>query len=577
MANIYPQWLPESKRNDPKYDAEVAVYDALATLGDRWTVLYHSLIKWRHQHGVSDREADFIVAHPSLGVLMLEVKGGAISREGTQWYTTPRSERRKPIEARRRFPIKNPFEQATDAAYRYYRKVRSYASSHHLPEPGFRIATGVCFPHITVSPDFYLGAEALRPLTIDREDLKDVKEAVYGILHAHRGEDHAEPGEQAIELLVDVLAPTWHIDSFMVYQYESAEERRQALLTDEQYRFLYSLGENRRLLVTGCAGSGKTFLAAEKARQMADLGKRVLLTCYTPNLASWLKGTQYDRPSMMIESFHRFCHQMASASSEVNLPRWSSESAIDEETYFDVMMPDALELAAADLDVCFDAIIVDECQDFHAAWLGTLMNLLADKNLGIFYIFYDDNQNIFDKNPKLDFPFQGPVYSLTRNLRNTNEIHNTTKRYHHRPDAILPSGIHGPPPQFVATEDHGDEQAAVQHVLEYLGRERIPSGWIVVLTPRSEENSRWKPKEIRWGQFVPVWDLEPRESQVSCCTIHSFKGLERPAVVLTEIDHLPFDAVGRNRLLYTACSRAKTHLIVVGDERHLDVVRRESI
>lgn len=38
--------------------------------------VHSSPIKWRNKYGVSDREADFIIAHPDLGVLALEVKGG---------------------------------------------------------------------------------------------------------------------------------------------------------------------------------------------------------------------------------------------------------------------------------------------------------------------------------------------------------------------------------------------------------------------------------------------------------------------------------------------------------------------
>ncbi|MCB0191468.1 MAG: NERD domain-containing protein [Anaerolineae bacterium] len=91
MARMYPQWISKSEReNNPGRRAEYLVYDRLAEqLGDDWLVLYSQAIKWTHDHGVSDREADFIVAHPKLGVVMVEVKGGSIERKGGQWYSTP--------------------------------------------------------------------------------------------------------------------------------------------------------------------------------------------------------------------------------------------------------------------------------------------------------------------------------------------------------------------------------------------------------------------------------------------------------------------------------------------------------
>lgn len=88
MAQIYPQHISEDERKaSPGRRAEYLVYDELAKqLGDNWLILYGSAIKWSHRHGVSDREAEFIIAHTDLGVLALEVKGGSITREDNVWY-----------------------------------------------------------------------------------------------------------------------------------------------------------------------------------------------------------------------------------------------------------------------------------------------------------------------------------------------------------------------------------------------------------------------------------------------------------------------------------------------------------
>jgi ATP-dependent exoDNAse (exonuclease V) beta subunit len=46
------------------------------------------------------------------------------------------------------------------------------------------------------------------------------------------------------------------------------------------------------------------------------------------------------------------------------------------------------------------------------------------------------------------------------------------------------------------------------------------------------------------------------------CTIHSYKGLESPVVILTELHALRAEIT--NQLLYVGLSRARHHAIVIG-------------
>jgi len=562
MAQMYPQWISESERKaNPGKRAEYLVYDELARqLGDRWLVLYGSAIKWRHQYGVSDRETEFIIAHPSLGVLALEVKGGSITREGNIWYTTPLRELTKPKPLRKRYRIrKNPYIQVTDAAEAYRRKINDYITACRLPSWSFKMGTAVCFPDIEVPDDFYIGADALPEITLDRTDLGNLKQRLYQILKLYQGKLGEPPDERGIDILKQVLARDWHIDSFIAYQLQSAEDRRKEL-TKEQFHLLYNLAGNSKMLIAGCAGSGKTMIAAEKARRLAGQGKRVLLTCFNENLADWLRQGDFVRPSMEILHFHKLCYEFASYSREVNLPEWSEQLGVDRETYFKVEMPEALELAAIDIGMTFDAIIVDEGQDFETSWLTTLYELLTDKEEGVFYIFYDDNQRIYTQ---AKIPFKWPSYRLSKNMRNTNPIFEQVRRYYHRPNDIFSSGISGPEPWFVNLSDYSDEYEAVQSILEQLVEQGIHLSQIVILTPRAKENSiLGGQKPNRPGKFALTWKSNPIANQARCCTIQSFKGLESPVIVLTELGHVyPGKAT---ELMYVAISRTKDYLVVIG-------------
>ena len=491
-------------------------------------------------------------------MLALEVKGGSITREGNIWYTTPISELKKPEPLRERHKIKNPYTQVTDAAKDYRRKIKGYIDTQKLSVRSFEIGTTVCFPDIEIPDDSYLGADALREITLDRQDLDNLKDPLYQILKLYQGKLGTPPGEMGIDVLKQVLARDWHIDSFLTYQLQTAEDRRKKL-TAAQFHLLYNLQSNPKMLIPGCAGSGKTMIAAEKARWLAEQGQRVLLTCYNENLADWLSQGDFVRPSMLVTHFHGLCYQLASYSKEVDLPRWSEKLVTDQETYFNVTMPEALELAAIDINMTFDAIIVDEGQDFKTSWLETLYGLLTDPEQGVFYIFYDDNQRIYNQG---NIPCKWPSFRLNKNMRNTNPIFEQVKRYYHRPDEVLPSGISGPEPWFVGMEDYTDEHEAVQSVLGQLTEQKIPLSQVAILTPRAKEKSIWGQRPDTPGKFAPTWKSKTVANQVMCCTIQSFKGLERPVIILTELEHVyPKKA---EELLYVAMSRARNHLIVIG-------------
>src|SRR5690606_356864 len=68
----------------------------------------------------------------------------------------------------------------------------------------------------------------------------------------------------------------------------------------------------------------------------------------------------------------------------------------------------------------------------------------------------------------------------------------------------------------------------------------------------------------RVGTVELTWKPDPGPNQVRVATIYSFKGLESPIVAVAEVDRLAargtYDAV-----LYVALSRARSHVVVVGE------------
>jgi len=344
MARLFPQWLTDDDRRDPARRAEVLVYDRLAALPDNWTVLFRTPLKFHNGRRLQDREADFILVEPSLGLLVLEVKGGSISRAGADWYSTPLGQLSLPENQRQRHRLrKSPFDQATDTAKTLERQLDALIRAQRLRLNRGEVATAVCFPDTDVPDDLHLGPGAPRELLLDRADLDDLDAALRRAYEQHRSPGERPPGQLLVDTVVDLLAPSWDLPVLLGEQIEATEAPRRQL-TEEQFEVLHCL-ESPRLLIAGCAGSGKTLIAAEQAHRLAAQGRSVLLTCYNVNLAEWLRSTLLYQAGLRVINFHRLCYESA-VTAGVSLPDWSPELEVTQETYFNEWLPNALEMAA---------------------------------------------------------------------------------------------------------------------------------------------------------------------------------------------------------------------------------------
>src|SRR5512145_2633996 len=122
-------------------------------------------------------------------------------------------------------------------------------------------------------------------------------------------------------------------------------------------------------------------LAMEKARRLAEAGYRVLVTCYNQNLGEWLKAS-LEPHGITAQRFLSLCATYANKAGTIE--RQPDES--DDSFYS--RLPYALCLALDKLEDRFDAIIVDEGQDFDDDWWDAIQLLLADPDDGVLYIFY---------------------------------------------------------------------------------------------------------------------------------------------------------------------------------------------
>lgn len=556
MARIFPERPPQSILDDPSRSAELKVFLALKTLPEKYIVFYS--LHWQAQHedyGVNEGEADFIIAHPEKGVIVLEVKGGGIRYDaGTgKWFSHSRSGEV--------FQIHDPVDQARRNHYEIKRKLENLPG--WAPRK-FNIWHAVCFPDVHLRDRQFLKPDLPRETVLDAEDLNEITAAVGRIFSHCFGANMVDgaPGSDRMMLIQGLLASSFTITTPLGVELQKEDEKL-VELTEQQFRALALLGDRRRAAIAGCAGSGKTMLAARKAQQFSELGMSVLLVCFNTALSKDLR--QRLPQEIEVYTFHDLCRQAARQAG------YALKHVQDETELFDVILPEALLEAAETIGRVYDAVIVDEGQDFQENYWIALESLLKED--GYLYVFFDNNQNLFGSQGNFGGLITEPPFQLYQNCRNTKSIHELVARFHNNPSSLLCLSPAGRPPEVLPY--HGDEdlRRQVQKILHRLVvEEHVNSDEIVVLTPRGEKSTCLVPGQ-RLGPFTITSQLLNHSSKIQATSVYKFKGLERKVVILAEIDNKT--SYNHDMVMYVGCSRARTHLIILSDENAPQQVREK--
>ncbi len=544
MARMYPNQISPATESQ----AERRLYKAFRDGLDNDYVIFHS-VAWQSLDGEGrprDGEADFVIVHPTRGILVLEAKGGTIRCDPRAGYWTSTDRHGRTHE------IRDPFAQVRYSKYTLQEQLQVMLNR---PQRRINVGHAVAFPDVVVG-EALLGLDKPRQIILDATDLVNLSGWVGQALAYWRGREsqrETAPGAEAVQALMDLLGKVWELRP--VLWGEFVQEREQLIrLTEQQYLILDVLNQQRRAAICGCAGSGKTMLAAEKASRLARQGFRVLLTCFNRHLAADLRARLKPRPNLEIVNFHALCYDLAQRAGVLPVRR-------NDRRFFDQQLPEALMDAADALDIRYDAVIVDEGQDFHEDWWIPLQTLLHDPDHGILYIFFDDNQRLYAR--PSTFPIQQEPYSLTVNCRNTRNIHQIVVKFYEAEVTPAARGPLGRPVEVISYEDPRSLWPTLQDVLRRLtADEQVPTSEIVVLTPRALSKSRLLDGSASGGpQLTDTWPPSP--GRVYCTTIYDFKGLERAVVILADIRRWPPEWDEMVRLLYVGCSRACNHLIVL--------------
>ncbi|MBN1856280.1 MAG: NERD domain-containing protein [Dehalococcoidia bacterium] len=529
MARMIPAVVPEQGVSVGERMLHPVLRDGL----DETHTIFHSFkaVSPNLEGKLVDTEIDFLVFSPADGFLVLEVKGGTVVFDGTRgrWYQGDR-------------PIHDPFDQATTNKH----KLRSFLAERVGGATPLTLGHAVCFPSTFDEPK-NLPPNVARDILITGRDLEAVSDAVRRAYDAFK-RPHRTLTVKEIERLRWALMPLCEYGMSLKDRLGQAEQQLFAL-TEEQCRMLDFIRNQRTALIQGCAGSGKTVMAVKKAHELAAEGHRVLLLAFNQMIGERLKDAVAGIPNIVAGTYHDFCIERLTQAGR--LP-----AGIHDGDFYNTTLPEAFVELVSENDERFDALIVDEGQDFRTDYWVSLSYLLRKD--GYFYIFYDPEQNVFGS--EMDFPLDCSPFVLAQNCRNSQRICEFVAVHTEgeiSPMDRMPMG--DPIEESINTSPVGRRRRLATILNQLVNEQGLSASRIVILGGHNIDKT-CIPGDGRLGNFAVLEGGEPGHNTIPYYTYMKFKGCEADAVILMDVD--PNDPRWSDRAIYTTASRAK-HLLYV--------------
>jgi len=496
--------------------------------GVHWTREYHG---WTHFG-----EIDFVVLNRSGDLLFIEQKNGVLS-EGADGL------------------VKNYQDSSKDPVGQIRRsidKVREKFQWQHGRKMALQVDYLVYLPDYRVRDLNAAGLDASRVVDAAHRDSLSIRiqELLGSGLAAEDGwyEKVHEFFCQTFQVVPDIQA---HRDSHERTFVHQVGPVASVLTNLEMTPF--------RLRFVGTAGSGKSLVARHYFARASVEGKRVLLTCFNRPLAQRFR----DRvPSGgYVDTFHGFCVEFLKSRGQA--PDFDKAGG---DSDFWRRIPELVTAERIPDDWIFDALVVDEGQDFEQEWLE-ILTLFLHEDADILWL-EDPEQNLQDKpsvNTKGFIGYRCPVNyrspeSIARFIRNTLPV-----------EFELGNDLPGLGVGVYGYEKPDEQPKAVARIVQDLIRRGFSHYDIVILTCLGARNSLFSELKqvggIKLRRFTGDYDAEGNQvltdGQLTFESIYRFKGQEAPAVILVDIDPKVDRMDREDRLLYCGMTRATVRLDLV--------------
>jgi len=569
-------------------------------LEDDYLCWYDVSIGERTQH------PDFVVFHPSRGLLVLEVKdwkfdtihsidkqhAAILTDQGIKHVLNPQEQARQYM-----FAVTNKLERDPQLIW---------PNGSLKGKPFFPYGHGVAFPNITRKQ--FDGADmgdVLPPHLVicqdemtENADVEIFQKRLWDMFPIKFKMQLSLPQIDRIRwhMFPEVRIPAQH-DMFAEPGQTATEIPEILRVMDiQQEQLARSLGEGHRV-IHGVAGSGKTLILGYRAEHLAKVCQRpILILCYNKTLATKLaqimemKGLQ---DKVNVVNFHAWCVRQLSTYNVGTPPSGKDASAFFEACVDKVIRSVDQKLIPSEQ---YGAVLIDEGHDFKPEWFKLVVQMIHPDTNSLL-VLYDDAQSIYNGPKKLRFTFssvgvqaQGRTTILKLNYRNTAEILSVARAF--ADDLLSPNdteedqaptvqpmstGRHGPKPLLVKLPTLKDEANFLAAKLAEANKTGMPWNDMAIVDRRYGIGQQLVDALTRKG--IPFqWQQDkkhsysPMHDSVKLITMHSSKGLEFPLVCIPGIGaptKEEEDLQDEARLIYVAMTRATQELVMTHGETSL--------
>lgn len=476
-------------------------------------------------------EIDFIILNPLGRLLLIEQKNGGL-QEGKEGLTKLYGVKQKSVQMQMSRSVDNLIE----------------AFEARGGDKKLDIDMLVYCPDYTVQNKPAAGIAANR--IVDQHNSAVLPNIIIDILQERPPHKFAC---QDVELIADFLSNKLRIryDIGFLGQLAKSAYIEQGAGLSEWVGKMY--GVPFRLAINATAGSGKTQLALDELRSAYNLKQSALYVCFNRNLAMDMRTatgqasecTTFHELSRVIYESKGFPYEPGTAAFDASV------------NYF---IDHATELSGN-----FDVLIIDEAQDFEAAWLEALFKLCKPE--GRLIALMDNNQRLYERTP---CNFSGWVH-LDHQVSNRcpRVVTDTINQLKLVDEPISSRSLVEGLDTIFATYTAGDlnslANATSTIVGEFLNAGHTPED-IAVLTARGAGSSLLLRLDELGGHKVkkiigrtPQGDFQFSDGDILADTVFRFKGRSANCVVLSEVDFEELDDNSKKRL-FVGMTRARLRM-----------------
>jgi nucleoside-triphosphatase THEP1 len=341
--------------------------------------------------------------------------------------------------------------------------------------------------------------------------------------------------------------------------------------------------------VTGPAGSGKSVLALGIAQKWADRGRSVLYVCYNNLLAGQVLRDVRERGYRDRIEVRTYLDLAKHEAQRAGLYPRSPQGRIENWAELDDIGQRAL-LAAQPR---FDAVVIDEAQDFTRAWIEAVSALVREEHgAKRRWLFGDPFQALNIDAATSTSEFSTGSIELPYNHRNTLQIHEAASRLRPEGSSLESRRTTGLPVSYLPAQEQYLSARLFEAIHKLVSNGADLSEIVVLTCTTTKSNPLFTRGSVEKGgiqyQFAnPALDPATGDrlglsadrvpahpaDKIRFDSVQRFKGLDAEFVILVDPPMPDPEQVMTLRTLYVGMTRARTHLTVVGTAETIDALK----